>query len=62
MSVFLKGCDFEHTELSIRFWSFNNEFAIMKEAKDTNRLSQESNLTCVNLRLNLCPSNRLSLS
>ena len=40
MSVFLKGCNFEHTELSIHFLSFNDECAIVKEAKDANMLSQ----------------------
>ena len=55
MSVFFKGCNCEHTELSIHFLSFNDECAIMKQAK----LSQESKLTrvnMVNLHLNLCPS------
>ena len=56
MSVFLKGCNFEDTKLSIHFYSFNDKCAIMKEAKDTNLLSQESILTRVNLQLNLCPS------
>ena len=56
MSVFLKGCHFEHAELSIHFLSFNDEYAIVKEAKDANILSQESKLTRVNLQLNLCPS------
>ena len=51
MSVFLKGCNFEHTELSIYFESFNEECAIVKEAKDANLLSQESKLTHVNLQL-----------
>ena len=41
MSVFLKGCKFEHTELSIHFLSFKDECAIVKEAKDANLLSQE---------------------
>ena len=45
MSVSLKGCNFEHTELSIHFESFNDECAIVKEAIDANRLSQESELT-----------------
>ena len=49
MLVFLEGCDFEHTELSIHFQSFNDECAIVKEAKDANLLSQESKLTCVNM-------------
>ena len=56
MSVSLKGCKFEHTELSIRFEWYNDECAIMKEDQDTNLLSQESKLTHVNLQLNLCPS------
>ena len=56
MSVILKGCYFEHTKLSIRFLSFNDECAIVKEAKDANLLSQESKLTRVKLQLNLCPS------
>ena len=42
MSVFLKGCNFEHTELSILFYSFNDECAIVKEAKDANLFNQES--------------------
>ena len=44
MSVLLKGCNFEHTELSINFLSFNDECVIVKEAKtkDANMLSQES--------------------
>ena len=49
MSISLKGCNFEQTELSIHFESFNDEFAIVKEAKDANQLSQESKLTRVNL-------------
>ena len=56
MSVFLKGCNFEHIELSIHFYPFNDQCAIMKEAKDANQLSQESKLMRVNLQLNLCPS------
>ena len=56
MSVFLKGCNFEHTEMSIHFYSFNDACAIVKEATDANLLSQESKLTRVNLQLNLCPS------
>ena len=58
MPVSLKGCNFEHTELSIHFESFNDECAIVKEAKGANLLSQESKLlhgTC-NSQLNLCPS------
>ena len=56
MSVSLMGYNFEHTELSIHFESFNDECAIVKEAKDANLLSQKSKLTRVNLQLNLCPS------
>ena len=56
MSKSLKGCKFEHTELSIYFETFNDECAIVKEAQDTNLLSQESELTRFNLQLNLCPS------
>ena len=33
MSVIFKGCNFEHTELSIHCLSFNDECAIVKEAK-----------------------------
>ena len=36
MLVFLKGCDFENTQLSIHFYLFNDECAIVKEAKDEN--------------------------
>ena len=32
MSVFLKGCDFEHTEQSIHFESFNDECRIKTNA------------------------------
>ena len=56
MWVSLKGCNFEHTELSIHFESFNDECAIVKEAQDANLLSQESKLTRINLQLNWCPS------
>ena len=56
MSVILKRCNFEHTKMSIHFQSFNDECAIVKEAKDANSLSQESKLTHVKLQLNLCPS------
>ena len=49
MLASLKGCNFEHTELSINFESFNDECAIVKEAKNANLLSQESKLTRVNL-------------
>ena len=56
MSVILKGCNFEHTKLSIHFLSFNDECVIVKEAKDANSLSQESKLARVKLQLNLCPS------
>ena len=48
MSVVLKGCNFEHTDMSIHFLSFNDELAIVIEAKDANLLSQESKLTRVN--------------
>ena len=61
MSVFLKGCNFEHTKLSIHFLSFNDEREIAKEAKDANLLGQESKLTRVNLQLNLCPSTLTTL-
>ena len=40
MSLFLKGCKFEHTELSILLESFNDECAIVKEAQEANLLSQ----------------------
>ena len=56
MSVFLKECTFEYTELSIHFQSFNDEYPIVKEAKDPYLLGQESKLTRVNLQLNFCPS------
>ena len=56
MSESLKLCKFEHTELSIHFELFNDECVIVKEAKDTNLLSQESKLTRINLQLNWCPS------
>ena len=56
MLVILKGCNFEHTKLSIHFKYFNDECAIVKEAKDANSLSQESKLSRVKLQLNLCPS------
>ena len=56
MSLSLKGCKFDHTELSIHFESFIDECAIAKEAQDAKLLSQESKLTRVNLQLNLCPS------
>ena len=39
MSVSLKGCDFEDPKLSIHFQSFNDECAIVKEAKEANLLS-----------------------
>ena len=54
MSVFLKGCNFEQTEIHLE--SFNDESAIVKEVKDANLLSQESKLTRVSLQLNQCPS------
>ena len=56
MSVSLKGCEFEHTEVSIHFKSFNDEYAIVKEAQDADLLSQESKQKRVNLQLNKCPS------
>ena len=56
MSDSLKGCKFEHTQLSIPPESFNDECAIVKEAQDANLLSQESKLTHANLQLNWCPS------
>ena len=55
MSISLKGCKYEHTELPINFDSFNDECAIVKEAKDANLLSQESKLTRVTMQLNWCP-------
>ena len=39
MSIILKGCNFEHTELPIHFESLNDECAFVKEAKDANLLS-----------------------
>ena len=51
-SVFLKVGNFELTELSIHFKSFNCECAIVKEAKDKILLSQVSKIT----QLNVCPS------
>ena len=60
MSVSLKWCNFEHTELSIHFESFNDECAIVKEAKDANLFSYESKLTRVNLQLTLCPSKSIT--
>ena len=41
MSGSLKGCKFEHTELSMHLGSFNDECTIVKEAQDANMLSQE---------------------
>ena len=41
MLVSLKGCNFEHTELSIHFRSFYDECVIVKEAQDANLMSQE---------------------
>ena len=52
MSVSLKGCNFELTELSVHFESFNDECANVKKRQWT----QKSRLTRVNLQLNLCPS------
>ena len=60
MLVILRGCNFENTKLSIHFLSFNDECAIVKEAKDANSLSQESKLTLVKLQLNLCPSKSIT--
>ena len=34
ISVSLKGCKFEHTELSIHYESFNDECTIVTEAQD----------------------------
>ena len=56
MSISLKGCKFEHAELSRYFESFNDECAVVKGAQDANLLSKESKLTRVNLQLNWCPS------
>ena len=42
MSGSLKGCNFEHTELSIHFESFNDEYTIVKEARG--RKSVESGI------------------
>ena len=55
MCVFLKGCNFDHTELSTHFLSFNEEYAVVKEGKDANPLSLNERAR-VNLQLNLCPS------
>ena len=49
--VSLKGCQFEHTELSIHIKSFNDKCAIVKEAQVAYLLSQDSNLTQINLQL-----------
>ena len=49
MGIF-KWVFFECTKLSIHFESFNDECAIMKEAKDANLLIQEPKLTRVNLK------------
>ena len=62
MSVSLKGCKFEHTELSINFDLFNDECAIMNEAQDANLFRQESELKHANLQLNWCPSKSTTLS
>ena len=56
MSVSLKRCKFEHTNLLIHFESFIYDCKIVIEAQDTNLWSQESKLTLVNLQLNWCPS------
>ena len=47
MSVSLKECNFEHTELSIHFESLNDECAIVKEAKDANMLCPSKSTTPV---------------
>ena len=52
MSVSLNGFEFEHTKLAIHLKSFNDEFAIVKEAQDAYPLSLDSKLTRVNLQLN----------
>ena len=39
ISVSLKGCLFEHTELSIHLELFNDECALVKEAQDAHLLS-----------------------
>ena len=39
MAVILRGCNYEHTKLSIHFLSFNDECEIVKEAKDANSFS-----------------------
>ena len=46
MSVSLKGCKFEYTELLAHFESFNDECSIVKEAQDAILLGQGSKLTC----------------
>ena len=61
MSVYLKGCKFEHTKLSIHFESIYGECAIVKKAQDSNLFSQESKLTRDNLQLNCCPSKSTTL-
>ena len=38
---------FKRTDLSIKFESLNDEYAIVKEAQDANMLRQESKLTRV---------------
>ena len=45
MLAFLKGFNFENTALSIHFLSFNDEYAIVKEANDANLMNQESKQT-----------------
>ena len=62
MSVILRGRNFESTKLSIHFLSFNDECAIVKEAKDANSLSQESKLTYIKLQLICVLQNRPPLS
>ena len=56
MWLSLKGCKFDHIELSIHFESFKDEFSTVREAQDANLLRKESKLTRVNLyvtRVNL---------
>ena len=56
MWLSLKGCKFDHTELSFHFESFKDDFSIVREAQDADLLCKESKLTRVNLyvtRVNL---------
>ena len=43
MTISLKGCKFQHTELSIHFESFNDECAIVKEAQDAKETGTKTN-------------------